>query len=68
MMLTDMKTRLERATICQACEHYRRSIKQCTECGCLVNFKVIFAASSCPIGKWKESKISNPLNDILNKK
>jgi len=65
-MITDMKTRLERATICQACEYYRRSIKQCTECGCLVNFKVIFAAQSCPIGKWKEVATSNPLNDILN--
>jgi hypothetical protein len=51
-MFTDIKIRLERASHCQKCEHYRRSIKQCAECGCLVNMKVMLADSFCPIGKW----------------
>jgi hypothetical protein len=52
MMFTDMKIRLDRAKICQGCEYYRRSTRQCTECGCLVNFKVMIADTECPKGKW----------------
>lgn len=52
MMFTDMKVRLDRAKICQGCEYYRRSTRQCTECGCLVNFKVMIADTECPKQKW----------------
>jgi hypothetical protein len=51
-MFTDMTTRLERAGHCQRCEKYRRTTKQCTECGCLVNLKVTLSNESCPLGKW----------------
>lgn len=60
-MFTDMKIRLERAGHCQKCEHYRRSLKQCAECGCLVNFKVMLADSSCPVGKWDKVAPGNDL-------
>jgi hypothetical protein len=61
-MFTDMKTRLERAGHCQRCEHYRRTIKQCAQCGCLVNLKVTIANEACPIGKWTEA---SPGNDFV---
>jgi len=58
-MFVDLRTKLERAGICQRCEHYQRSTRQCKECGCFVNFKVILENSSCPIGKWYEIKQAN---------
>ena len=61
-MFTDMQTRLERAGHCQKCEFYKRSRKQCTLCGCLVNLKVTIASSTCPAGKWKEAE---PGNDLM---
>lgn len=75
-MFTDMKTRLERAGHCQQCEFYRRSTKQCTKCGCLVNLKVTVANTSCPVGKWKEvpggndivSNISNQIQEFFKPK
>ena len=57
IMFTDMKTRLERAGHCQRCEYYRRSLRQCTQCGCFVNLKVMMAAQACPIGKWTEIQV-----------
>ena len=66
-MFTDMPTRLERAKLCQQCDKYRRSIKQCTECGCIVNFKIMLAEASCPIGKWHKAKAGDILEDITNK-
>ena len=54
-MFTSMAVRLERAGHCQRCQHYRRSTKQCTLCGCLVNLKVTIAKSVCPIGTWGAS-------------
>ena len=63
-----MQVRLERAGHCQKCEFYRRSTKQCTLCGCLVNLKVTIANTSCPAGKWKEAEPGNDLiSDISNK-
>ena len=56
-MFTDIKTRLERAGHCQRCEHYRKVTRQCMECGCLVNLKVLMMNQSCPIGKWTEVKL-----------
>lgn len=52
-MFTSMSVRLERAGHCQKCEWYARSMKQCRQCGCLVNLKVTIAAEECPVGTWK---------------
>lgn len=35
---------------CHECEHLRIGV--CTQCGCIVEFKVRYAQSSCPEGKW----------------
>jgi len=66
-MFTDMKVRLDRAKICQGCEYYRRSTRQCTECGCLVNFKVMRADTECPKQKWgKATEGTDMFAEIAN--
>jgi hypothetical protein len=62
-MFTTMQIRLERAGHCQKCEYYIRSTKQCRQCGCLVNLKVMLANESCPIEKWKQAE---PGNDLMS--
>jgi len=67
-MFTSMQIRLERAGLCQKCEYYKRSTKQCKQCGCLVNLKVTIANTSCPIGKWKEAEAGNDFaSEVSNK-
>jgi hypothetical protein len=63
-----MKIRLERAGHCQKCEHYRRSIKQCAQCGCLVNLKVTIANEACPIKKWGPVEPGNDFMADISKK
>jgi hypothetical protein len=53
-MLASVKDRLKRAEICHACDHYRRSTKQCTICGCLISLKISWANTRCPADKWLE--------------
>ena len=75
-MFTSMQIRLERAGHCQKCEYYRRTTKQCTKCGCLINLKVTIAKEECPIGTWKEaptgtdfmSNIATQIHTFLNTK
>jgi len=62
-MFTNIEVRLERAGHCQRCEFYKRSTKQCTQCGCLINLKVIIANEECPVGKWKTVE---PGNDFMS--
>lgn len=53
-MLASMKDRMDRVAICQVCDEYRRATKQCKKCGCLVNLKISWADTACPLGKWSE--------------
>jgi hypothetical protein len=53
-MLASIQDRLKRVEICHSCEHYRRSVKQCTICGCLVSLKITWANTRCPVDKWLE--------------
>ena len=41
-----------RLDICVACPHYTPIRKRCKACGCFLEHKVKFTASTCPIGKW----------------
>lgn len=43
------KARLE---ICQSCDKYLDSVKQCKECGCIMPLKVRLANAKCPLAKW----------------
>ena len=66
-MFTSIETRLERAGHCQKCEFYIRSTKQCRNCGCLVNLKVMLAKETCPVGKWQEAEPGNDfMSNVLN--
>lgn len=40
----------ERLKICQPCDDHR--LGMCTNCGCIIEFKVRYAKSSCPKGLW----------------
>lgn len=37
---------------CTDCMHYRKMIKQCNLCGCLLPLKTKILEASCPIDKW----------------
>ena len=65
-MLASMKDRLSRAKICHECEFYTRFTKQCKECGCLINLKISFSQTSCPVGKWKSVENGSQTNLIKN--
>lgn len=39
-----------RSQVCNQCPKKIAGI--CSECGCVINFKVRYSESSCPIGKW----------------
>ena len=41
-----------RLTTCNSCEHLIKITRQCSKCFCVVDGKVKFKNSKCPIGKW----------------
>jgi hypothetical protein len=75
-MFASVNDRLKRAEICHACEHYRRSTKQCQMCGCLASLKISWAESECPVGKWSAvaggndpfSQLQKKMMDLFTKK
>jgi hypothetical protein len=36
----------------EPCEHFRKSDRRCSQCGCWMDFKTTLRAMSCPVGKW----------------
>ena len=42
----------KRYTICEGCEDFRSSIKQCKVCSCFMPAKTLFNNSRCPKGYW----------------
>jgi hypothetical protein len=51
----------ERLAICRDCPSYRKMLKQCKECGCVMPAKVKLADAFCPLNKW--SAISALIED-----
>ena len=43
---------LERAKICNECEHLNKVLGQCRKCGCWMPAKTRLNWAECPIGKW----------------
>ena len=41
----------KKLTICSSCENYKKSIKQCSICKCIMPLKVFIKGNTCPIGK-----------------
>jgi len=42
----------ERMNICKHCEKYKKTLKQCSECGCFMPLKTRVAHAKCPLNKW----------------
>ena len=42
----------KRLSICQECDSFKLTTKQCNECGCFMEVKVRIPGMKCPIGKW----------------
>ena len=46
-----------RIAICKSCNHYSGDAEhKCSVCKCNINWKVLFAPSGCPTGKWVNQK------------
>lgn len=41
-----------RYAVCESCEYFRRTTKQCKKCGCFMTIKTGMANAECPAGKW----------------
>jgi len=41
-----------RLSICETCEHFRKTSRTCRKCGCFMKLKTTLAKSKCPVGKW----------------
>lgn len=41
---------LARIQICEACD--KRFLRNCKECGCIIDTKVKYTESKCPLNKW----------------
>ena len=42
----------ERIKICQECPNFRKMIRQCSLCGCMIDLKTKLLEASCPIEQW----------------
>lgn len=45
-----------RKSVCEGCPKLKNlgAMRQCTECGCVLNLKWKLADQKCPLGLWKE--------------
>lgn len=41
-----------RISICNICPDLKRPLRICGNCGCVIDAKVRYEKSSCPLGKW----------------
>jgi hypothetical protein len=67
-LLTSTRTRVDRMDICSGCEYYQKITESdtddeefigkstCTECGCILDYKVTEIMQICPKDKWGPSK------------
>ena len=51
-VFVDEETQKERMDICKKCEHFAYRQMRCKKCGCWMEHKVKFSASSCPDDRW----------------
>jgi hypothetical protein len=42
----------ERLKICRTCDYFAARQRRCKHCGCWLEHKAKFIASTCPIDKW----------------
>ena len=51
-VFADNDTQKERWDICNKCEHFAYKQKRCRQCGCWMEHKIKFSASSCLVDRW----------------
>lgn len=51
-VFVDDDTKKERMEICRKCEFFSARQERCKKCGCWLDYKTKFTASTCPIDKW----------------
>ena len=51
-VFVDDETKNERMEICKKCEFFYAQQQRCRKCGCWLDYKTKFSASTCPIDKW----------------
>ena len=49
-VLSSKEVQEQRMEICNSCEY--KDGARCTQCGCVLEWKVPFAVGECPLGKW----------------
>jgi hypothetical protein len=42
----------ERLAICDTCEFFKHSTRQCRKCGCFMDLKSRLDKANCPMKKW----------------
>ena len=48
----DKEVAEKRYAICQSCPVFIHTTKQCRDCGCFMNLKVLLKSAQCPLLKW----------------
>ena len=56
----------KRLSICQECDSFKLTTKQCNECGCPLQQKARMILDACPLDKWgiDDSDWETRFNDI----
>jgi hypothetical protein len=50
--LTPVELAIERIKVCEACEFFGCTARQCKVCWCFIDAKARILESECPAGKW----------------
>jgi len=68
-IMASPKIQQERLDICNTCDK-NDGVGKCMACGCVLDWKIPFAMSDCPIGKWDmdEESFKNTFKNRLDKK
>jgi hypothetical protein len=51
-IFVEEETQNNRIGICNSCERFDTESRRCKECGCFMDQKVPYSASTCPLNKW----------------
>jgi hypothetical protein len=57
--------KMQRLATCKKCTHYVSKLKTCTQCGCYVPAKTMFAKTTCPVGNWNEATPDNSIVGVI---
>lgn len=41
-----------RLDLCEACPHYKKELRKCSQCGCYMPVKTKLTKAVCPVKKW----------------